>query len=349
MDKPQLICLTATKNEDWIIRLFLEIMSHVADHIIILDQNSTDNTREICREFRKVILIENVSDVFNEPERQKILIDKARELFPGDRLLLTFDADDIPSANILYSKEWKDIVDNIKPGVAVNLQNVCLYNSPYEFRTNSKVIKGLSYIPYAMWDNNKLHTGEKIHTHRIPYDRNISPIKLTDVVSMHYQFADKNRALSKQRWYMCYERVTFKEESPFEIGRRYDWTIRQLHRWRPRKSPIEWTKGWEDLGINLNNYKKQEYFWWTWDVLRYFQIYGEGFFKDLPIWDYDWEKARKYGIEIGELGLPEKPIKDPRSFGKKISNYIYSNYFPAKNTKDIFPNWLYKLLKYIVG
>src|ERR1035437_5259168 len=164
MSTPVKICLTAVKNEDWMSRIFLQVMSLIADHILILDQLSTDETRNNSKEFKKVILLDNESPVFNEPERQKILIDSARKLFPGERFFLPFDADEIPSFNILNDHEWNTIVENAKPGTAINLQNICLYNSPYEYRSPDKRSPVLSYLPFAMRDNNEPHSGIKIHT-----------------------------------------------------------------------------------------------------------------------------------------------------------------------------------------
>lgn len=94
------IVLTPTKNEEWIIELFLKITSLFADHIIIADQFSTDKTVEIAKKFPKVIIIENDNTEYDEQYRQKLLIDKARSLFPGNNLLLALDADEIITAAV---------------------------------------------------------------------------------------------------------------------------------------------------------------------------------------------------------------------------------------------------------
>ena len=56
---PQLIVLTPVRNEAWVLRAFLTATSLWADKIIIADQMSTDGSREICKEFPKVILLDN--------------------------------------------------------------------------------------------------------------------------------------------------------------------------------------------------------------------------------------------------------------------------------------------------
>ena len=88
MDKPVVICLTPVRNEEWILDRFLRCASLWADHIIVADQGSDDRSREIARSFPKVTLIRNDSAEFNEPERQKMLIDAARQI-PGPRLLIS--------------------------------------------------------------------------------------------------------------------------------------------------------------------------------------------------------------------------------------------------------------------
>ena len=89
---------------------FLKCTSLWADHIIIADQQSTDGSREIAARYPKVILIDNLSPTFNEPERQKLLLEKARTI-PGQRLLIALDADEILTANFMNSSEWNTVLE----------------------------------------------------------------------------------------------------------------------------------------------------------------------------------------------------------------------------------------------
>jgi hypothetical protein len=106
MERPKLICLTPVLNEAWILERFLKCTSLWADHIIIADQRSTDGSREIARRCPKVTLIDNRSEVFNEPERQQMLLAEARRI-PGAKILLALDADEFLTANFLTSPEWE--------------------------------------------------------------------------------------------------------------------------------------------------------------------------------------------------------------------------------------------------
>ncbi|MGB8077207.1 MAG: glycosyltransferase family 2 protein, partial [Gallionella sp.] len=115
--KPKIICLTPVRNESWILEKFLKAASLWADHIIIADQFSDDDSREIAGRFDKVILIRNPSAEFNEPERQRLLIEAARKI-EGPRLLITLDADEFLTANFHDSAEWEFIM-HAPPGTVI--------------------------------------------------------------------------------------------------------------------------------------------------------------------------------------------------------------------------------------
>ena len=128
MNQPIHIVMTPTRNEAWVIRAFLESTTRWADYVIICDQFSTDGTREIVNEFSsrkskfesqkraEVILIDNPNTEFNEAERQRILVAKAREVAAGrDTLLWGLDADEILAANAFETADWQKIMHS-KPG-----------------------------------------------------------------------------------------------------------------------------------------------------------------------------------------------------------------------------------------
>jgi hypothetical protein len=109
MEKPLLICLTPIKDEAWILERFLKCASVWADHIIIADQGSKDESKEIACRFPKVTLVENNSKTYNERERQELLIREARKI-SGPRILMTLDADEFLTADFLTSPEWETIL-----------------------------------------------------------------------------------------------------------------------------------------------------------------------------------------------------------------------------------------------
>src|SRR5262249_14720638 len=114
-----LICVTPTRNEAWIIKQFLTAARTWADRIIVADQGSTDGTLEILGATPGVETVVNDS-AYDELQRQKLLISRAREI-AGQRVLIALDADEALSANCLESPEWKRIRD-AKPGTVLRFR-----------------------------------------------------------------------------------------------------------------------------------------------------------------------------------------------------------------------------------
>lgn len=102
------IVVIPVKNEAWILPLSLACHSLWADKIIVADQNSEDNTVEICQQFQKVKLITNSNKEFNEAERRQILLDEVRKDHK-QALIFALDADEILSAEVLEKKFWQEL------------------------------------------------------------------------------------------------------------------------------------------------------------------------------------------------------------------------------------------------
>lgn len=201
--KPKIICLTPVKNEAWILDKFLTYTSLWADHIIIADQMSTDGSREIAQKYEKVILVDNNSETFNEPERQKLLINEARKI-EGPRLLITLDADEFFTPNFMTSPEWKTML-KIKPGTVVRFR---LNNLHPDFQR----MKIEAYYSWGYMDDGTEHEGRKIHSARIPLKKENDILVLNDIQILHLYNVNTDRQDSKSRWYQCYERLTFTKK-----------------------------------------------------------------------------------------------------------------------------------------
>lgn len=272
--KPKIICLTPIKNEAWILKLFLQCVSLWADHIIIADQGSTDGSIEIAESFEKVILVHNTSNEFNEATRQKILFNEGRKI-EGPKLFIALDADEVLTSNFMDSKEWHSLLE-AEPGTVVQFR---LVNLKPDFK--NCWIPDL-YFNIGYMDDDSAHTGETIHTSRVPYnDKKV--IRMNDVKLMHFQFTDWKRMQSKHRWYQCFELINSKKH-PIGIYRQYH------HMYAIKKREIlpveeEWYKGYEERGIHVRNIIKEGTYYWDKIVEGYFEHYGTGFFRSLVIWD----------------------------------------------------------------
>jgi hypothetical protein len=327
--KPKIICLTPVKNESWILEKFLMATSLWADHIIIADQFSDDDSRTIAAKFPKVILVKNPSAEFNEPERQKLLIEAARKI-EGPRLLITLDADEFLTANYQESDEWKFIM-HAPPGTVIRFK--CVNLKPDLTRCWIPALD----CPWGFMDDGSEHIGAVIHSYRIPMPINSMKIDLDEIKVLHFQYTDWDRMASKHRWYQCWEVLNRPERTAFDIYWQYH------HMYEVKDSELqavrhEWFDYYLTENIAIKDIKKEGIYWWDRQVLEYFQRYGTKVFRKLDIWDTDWKRvADHFGID----GIAA--IKDPRSLlDKKIHAWLKSGTYM---TPDLFNRIVRKLLR----
>lgn len=222
MDKPIHIVMTPVRNEAWVLRAFLETTSLWADYIIIADQMSTDGSREIAREYSKVILIDNKNPEFNEAERQSMLVAKAREVAAGhDTLLWGLDADEILAANTFETEDWKRIL-NSKPGDVFWFKWAEICPNQKEYWLSPKI-----YYPWLFHDDGKEPHGNYVrnmHSMRIPYPKEEKQMYYVDDFRvLHLAYLNQNRVASKRRFYQFVD-WEMNHRSPITLYRNYTQT-----------------------------------------------------------------------------------------------------------------------------
>jgi hypothetical protein len=307
----QRICLTPTRNEHWIIGKFLAAASSWADHVIVADQNSTDGTLEALQSSPKVDCVINQSPVFNELERRRLLLDRARRI-PGRRILFGLDADEAFSANSLESAEWK-VIESAPPGTLFRFRWVNILPG---FKQAWCSPRGLIC---GFVDDGSEHIGGRIHSGRIPRPAGAPVIELKEIVILHFQYVFWERMLSKQRWYQAWELHEHKAKGPLEIFRQYNhmaggWPRDEIVPVQP-----EWLDGFESLGIDFRALQCEPVTWWDQEVLTLLRENGPGRFSRLAIWDKNWAAL---AAQVGANGVS---LDDPRSvFEKAIHRLLYA-------------------------
>lgn len=329
--KPKVICLTPVKNEAWILEKFLMAASLWADHIVVADQFSDDDSRKIAAKFPKVILVENPSKEFNEPERQKLLIDAARKI-EGPKLLITLDADEFLTANFHESKEWEFIL-GVPPGTIIRFELVNLRPGCAKYWSPD------NYFPWGFMDDGSEHVGEVIHSTRIPMPSNAMMVDLSEIKVLHFQYVDWARMESKHRWYQCWERLNRPERSAYEIYKQYH------HMYEIKEADLKAVKGqwfdyYQSCGIDIKAVKEEGIYWWDRQVLEYFQRYSTGKFRKLDIWGADWRRlADHFHVKtIPSLG-------DPRNIlDKAIHAWLKTG---AYNAPGVMNGVIRRVLKFL--
>ena len=275
MIKAKVICLTPIKNEAWILDKFLSAASLWADHIIVADQMSDDGSRDIALKYDKVILIDNNSKEFNEPERQKLLIDAARKI-PGKKLLFALDADEFVSGNAVSSNEWQSML-------SADIGTVFKFKWPFIASDFKKYWSGdTPNMPFAFMDDGSDHNGSKIHSTRVPFPEHSQVVEIFNFVVMHYQFTDWKRMESKHRWYQCFERIQFPDKSVVEIFRRYN-HMYQINEKDKHEIPFDWFESYLSAGLAISSITVSDSYYWDNEVVRFKKQHGELLFKDIDL------------------------------------------------------------------
>lgn len=297
MNKIKIIVLTPVKNEEWILERFLTVTSVYADCIIVIDQNSSDSSREICRRFPKVVLMVNHSDEYDEASRQILLIEKARELAPNEkRILLAFDADEILAADYLLKKSWQDMLA-APEGTVLYFNKFDLYKSPFDY------IDYNTPWPLGFIDDGSQHTPRLVHSIRIPTPVNAPRLVMKDVVVLHYAMVDIKRQNAKMRMYSVIEKLN--NTSSF-YNRRIAYAAYKnwVGELGLKTIPIEWINGWKMVGVDLINFPSPPFYWQDIKVLELLRKHGEDKFYSEDIWDVDWNRLSYISGLSGEIRPP---------------------------------------------
>jgi len=306
--RPKVICLTPVRNEGWILEKFLACASLWADHIIVADQHSEDRSVEIALGFEKVTLIRNPELGFNEPERQKMLIDAARRI-PGPRLLVALDADEFLTPNFFDGPEWTRAL-SAPPGTAILAKRENIRPDFRYYWTDAEILIG--YV-----DDGLEHAGLPIHSCRLPFSSEAPKMAMDEIRLLHYQYTDWDRMSSKHRWYLCWERINNPRRSPVGLYRQYH-HMYGLGDGSLKEAPGWWFEGYAKHGIDMRNTPREGNYWWDREVLRLFEEHGAEKFKRDAVWSTDWVmKARTLNVDN-----PDRFI-DPRSiFDKAVQLWL---------------------------
>ena len=296
--------LTPVRNEAWILERFLSVTSRFADHIIVADQRSTDESRVICRRYPKVVLIDNPTDEFNERDRQLLLLRQARALVPPPRVLMALDADEILAANAVHTPSWQRMLA-APPGTIVCFERVDLYGTP------DRCMRHEGLRPLAYVDDGVEHTPRDMHSTRVPIPDYAGRLMLDDIVVLHYASLRPSALAAKLRWYNVLENV--RGTCPWVFKRRFRYAMHVDYTGAGRVEPcsVDWLRGWEDAGIDMRTVAQEQYYWYDFEVLRYLKQHGARKFWLDDIWHFDWEACRLHAKRRSIPDVPAVPVHAP--------------------------------------
>lgn len=319
--KPPIVVITPVKNEDWIIDRFLAVTSEFADYIIIADQNSTDKTQEIYKKYPHIHLIKNESQQYNEATRQVMLLEKARELVKGKKIILALDADEILAGNAQKTEGWQQMLQAEtgtilafeKPNLYETTKQCLRLDDPFPLgyiddgeNNNQIMLRGFAN-QHHVWLEDKMTKNQFIDTKNLPF------LYIKDVKFLHYALTRLEAQNSKRRFYSVTENTLYGNTIKSVFRRRFGY--QRKYDFKEKRSlevsPSEWFNDWEKIGIEMHNIINPEYYWWDFQVLKEFFTYGEKKFWLDNIWYFNWEKCRQYALNLDLKNIPSNHIRKP--------------------------------------
>lgn len=318
MSNTKIIVVTCVKDEAWMLDRFLATCSQFADHIIISDESTgLDNSLEIYKNYPKVILHHNSGKPVRGDIRRQFVFQEARKISCDKRIIIAIDSDEILSANMNESIEWKTVLDS-DPGTLIYLQWVTLWKSNNFYRVDSPNLFG-SYNRQIWIDDGSSEIPtigyQEMHMAYNPLQAKKN-IYLNEIVCLHYQCCNWPRMESKHRYYRAHEKANIKKLSDLAIHRIYGHFMSRKN--EIRKSPPEWFDGWIKKGIDMTSVQVESLNHFDLSVIDILNKNESNYLQFQDIWRVNWDSLFKQAKQEGRLPSDSVFVKPKRSLYSRI-------------------------------
>jgi glycosyltransferase involved in cell wall biosynthesis len=273
----KIVALLPVKNETWILPTTLPQLKRFVDHIIMLDGQSTDRTREIAQEHGAQILLQDNRTV-NFASWRQTLLEAGRQA--GGTHFVWLDADEAFTTNFLAS--FRNRLASMKPGQKLVLDWLCLWKDPTQVRADSS-IWNINPKDFVFCDDHlsQYPLDQQLHESRTPSSTVKEPfirIPREEGAVLHFQFVPFKRFLMKQAYMRCQER-SMRTAEPRQINMKY-FIARDKDHVLCRLVPAAWLAGLN----HLERLKVENADWHYSEIQKYFVADGIEFYEPLDIW-----------------------------------------------------------------
>jgi glycosyltransferase involved in cell wall biosynthesis len=212
MTRPLVSAMLRIKNESRWIRDVLKPIHPLCNRVFIMDDHSTDNTAEVCREFPRVVLFESPFDSLDESRDKNWLYDRILEYpeyenWQWPNWLICIDGDevlqreDIPRLLMLLAGNREN-----DDALAYRLQIIYLWGSENLRRIDGvyanfarpsifKIFNPSFRFQKTPWGN-----GANFHCSSIPQEL-LYLAKPTDIRLIHLGYMTPEDRMRKWKWY----------------------------------------------------------------------------------------------------------------------------------------------------
>jgi len=274
----KIITLVPSKNEALIIDNVLAAVSQYSDHIIVADQMSSDGTRDICKRFDKVKLINNPNTGHSNRVRF-LLLDAARQ-FDGNNLILFTDADEY-FPPVLFNRLMPEIMKDLKPRDILAFLWIQLWKEKERYNWSAPWKNNFKHIGFV--DDRKVDFDRDLfvvndHLSRIPDIKKGRFKKIKGLPLIHLQWYFWELSQIKQAWYRCMELVKDRSMAKM-INYGYRISLDNPHSDLRETNP-SWIEGIDLPGNNID----MSLDWRYKEIISLFDKYGVEYFEPLQIW-----------------------------------------------------------------
>ncbi|SFZ94016.1 Glycosyl transferase family 2 [Flaviramulus basaltis] len=299
----KIIVITPIKNEEWILETFLKITLQYADHVLLADQYSTDNSVEIASKFANVDVIINDSKDYDEAYRQKLLINTARERYGKGNIILAIDSDELLNYDALKSEDWSKM-QQAKPGT------VLYFEKPTYFNGTEQVIRyeKSGGWPLGFIDDDSEHFPKHIHSARVPIRANSPKLFLKDVKFLHCNLLSLKRQRSKIRYYCLIEaegKTKKWHQRVWQYNKDYDYSKEGNGL---GIADYKWVDGWKENNISIIPEREERFYWYDLEALKMLEKAKKtyGYWLE-DVWDINWKEVGKhFNYKIKNINVPSK-------------------------------------------
>lgn len=278
------IVLTPVKNEEWIMEKFLQITSMFADKILVADQLSTDSTVSIIQKYSKAVYIPNSNPEYDEAYRQQMLIEKAREIVPGKKILLALDADELITANSISSEEWA-VIGRLEPGTRI------FFKKPDLLPGGSTYVDYPDFFLLGYVDDGRQHQGTKFHSPRVPAGD--SRYEAQSITFLHLALIRELEYNARQRLYSVLENVDKTSSLRFRYRKYARRMLNQRYEGLTKDVPRNWVAPFLSEGIDIAAFPSSENNIYNKRLLAMFNEHGYRRFWYDDIWEVDYNNVSK--------------------------------------------------------
>lgn len=265
------IALLSFRDEEPFLPYLLTSLAPVVDHVVALNDRSTDRGPDVLRAAGATVVAAPVGATFGG--RRQVLLDIGRQA--GGTHFIVLDADEAFTAH--FSAQGRSVVEGLAPGEALALPDRTLWKGTDRYRVGNEYDMAQACI--FCDDGESDYENTPIHESRLPgrIPEAARTMDDRDGSMAHFQFAAWNRAQAKQAWYRCKELLD--GSSALRVNARY---LTTLDGPRVRCLPMD-QSALAHLA-DLDAMRNAPLSWHLDEVLGWFARYGPSRFEPLQIW-----------------------------------------------------------------